>query len=74
MDYVTGINGWRGSEPCIKSEADDVLHGVRNVPEIVFTGRGPAQWMLDSADYITVMKAERHPYEQGVRAREGIEF
>ena len=73
-DYVTGINGWRGSEPCIKSEADDVLHGVRNVPEIVFTGRGPAQWMLDSADYITVMKAERHPYEQGVRAREGIEF
>lgn len=44
------------------------------MPEIIITGRDPAEWMREAADYITEMRAERHPYERGVRAREGIEF
>ncbi len=43
-------------------------------PEIVLTGRDPAQFLWDSADYVTCMECVRHPYEQGVRARRGIEF
>jgi cob(I)alamin adenosyltransferase len=73
-DYVLGTKGWRDSEFNTASEGEDVPDNLRNIPEVVLTGREPAQWMLDAADYITEMKAERHPYEHGVRAREGIEF
>ena len=73
-DYVTGNRGRRDSEFNTASEGEDIPDNLRNIPEVVLTGREPAQWMLDAADYITEMKAERHPYEHGVRAREGIEF
>ena len=42
--------------------------------EIVLTGRDPADWMRDSADYDTEMRCHRHPYQKGVRARKGVEF
>ena len=42
--------------------------------EVVFTGREPAEWMQAAADYSTEMRAVRHPYEQGVTAREGVEY
>ena len=42
--------------------------------EIVLTGRNPRKWMLEEADYITQLKAERHPYEKGITARKGIEY
>ena len=72
-DYVLGTKGWRDSVSRT-AEAEEFKCDERNVPEIILTGREPTQWMLDAADYITEMKAERHPYEHGVRAREGIEF
>ena len=42
--------------------------------EIVVTGRQPEDWMLEAADYITEMRSHRHPYQQGITARKGIEF
>lgn len=42
--------------------------------EVVLTGRVPMDWMLKSADYITEMRACRHPYERGIAARAGIEY
>ena len=42
--------------------------------EVVLTGREPAQWMMDAADYITRMDGERHPYERGITARRGVEY
>lgn len=42
--------------------------------EVVLTGRDPAPQLVDRADYITSMEAVRHPFEQGISAREGIEF
>ena len=42
--------------------------------EVVLTGRVPEPWMLDAADYITEMQAQRHPYVHGITARRGIEF
>lgn len=44
------------------------------VCEVVLTGRDPAPQLVERADYITSMEAVRHPFEQGVSAREGIEF
>ena len=42
--------------------------------EVVLTGRDPAPELTERADYITSMEAVRHPFEQGITAREGIEF
>lgn len=42
--------------------------------EVVLTGRNPPDWMREAADYSTEMKCHRHPFEQGVPAREGVEF
>ena len=42
--------------------------------EVVLTGRGPSQALLDAADYVTEMRLIKHPYERGVPARPGIEF
>ncbi len=42
--------------------------------EAVLTGRNPAQWMVDEADYVTEMKCIKHPLKKGVKARLGIEY
>ena len=42
--------------------------------EIVLTGRKPAPWMEELADYSTEMHCWCHPYEKGVKARKGVEF
>lgn len=50
---------------------------VSNAPknlEVVLTGHDPSQRLLDLADYVTEMKKIKHPYEQGIPARFGIEF
>lgn len=42
--------------------------------EIVLTGRKPAPWLQERADYSTEMICHAHPYQKGVPARKGIEF
>ncbi|MBP0969921.1 MAG: cob(I)yrinic acid a,c-diamide adenosyltransferase [Oscillospiraceae bacterium] len=42
--------------------------------EAVITGRDPAQELKDIADYVTEMKKEKHPFDEGIMARKGIEF
>ena len=42
--------------------------------EVVLTGRTPAPWMEELADYSTAMRCHRHPYEKGIAARKGVEF
>ena len=42
--------------------------------EVVLTGRAPAPWMEELADYSTEMRCCRHPYEKGIAARKGVEF
>ena len=43
--------------------------------EVVMTGRGPVpDEILELADYVTEMKAHKHPYDSGVKARKGVEF
>ncbi len=49
---------------------------VRNKPdtvELVLTGRNPAQWMTDCADYVSEIGKVKHPYDRGIPARTGIE-
>ena len=42
--------------------------------EIVLTGRGPSEKLLAAADYVTEMKKIRHPFDQGITARPGVEY
>ena len=50
-----------------------LLDGAGEV-EIVLTGRAPAEYLRQRADYMTEMAACRHPFEQGKPARLGIEW
>lgn len=42
--------------------------------EVVLTGRAPAEWMHEAADYSSEMICRRHPYQKGIAARKGVEF
>lgn len=42
--------------------------------EVVLTGRDPSDELKKRADYITSMDKIKHPYDQGIHARKGIEF
>lgn len=42
--------------------------------EVVLTGRDPSDRLVKLADYITDMRKEKHPFDRGIRAREGIEM
>ena len=47
---------------------------AKNGREVVLTGRAPAPWLQEAADYSTEMRAHKHPYADGVAAREGVEY
>lgn len=42
--------------------------------ELVLTGMNPPEWLIASADYISHIQKEKHPYDRGVEARIGIEY
>lgn len=42
--------------------------------EIVLTGRDAPKWIKDQSDYVSDIKKIKHPYDQGIQARVGIEF
>ncbi len=56
---------------------DTLLDWLRALPpgcEAVLTGRQAPPELLERADYITCFQSERHPYDRGIPAREGIEY
>lgn len=56
---------------------DDVAEFLRNRPaemEVVLTGRDPSDRLIALADYVSEIKMVKHPYTQGLGAREGIEY
>lgn len=52
----------------------DFLESKAGCTEIVLTGRNPADELVCIADYVTEMKKIKHPYDNGIRARKGIEY
>ncbi len=56
---------------------DDVVAGVRDrAPgtNVVITGRDAPPELIELADTVTEMRKVKHAFDQGVRARRGIEF
>jgi len=46
----------------------------KNKIELVMTGRNAARELIDIADYVTEFKMLKHPFEEGISARWGIEY
>ena len=42
--------------------------------ELVFTGRHAKPELIEKADLVTEMRKVKHHFDQGIRARIGIEF
>lgn len=55
----------------------DVLDVLRARPEtvdVVCTGRGAPQELIEYADLVTEMREIKHPYQQKIPAKKGIDF
>lgn len=57
-----------------KALADKIILHKPEKCELVLTGRDPEQKYVDAADYVSEIRAVKHPYEKGIDARRGIEF
>ncbi len=58
-------------------EATDVAAAVAERPEkvsVILTGRDMAQEVIDIADTVTEMVKVKHPFDNQVRAKKGIDF
>lgn len=42
--------------------------------EVVMTGRNPSESLLHMADYVSEIQKRKHPFDDGIGAREGIEY
>ena len=56
----------------VLDEALDALS--KGLVDEVLVDRAPSRKIVEKADYITEMRCEKHPYEQGICAREGVEY
>lgn len=52
----------------------DLLSLKRDTCEVVLTGRNVPEEILEKGDLITEMKLVRHPFQDGVPARWGVEY
>ncbi len=58
-------------------DTDKVVEIIKNrfpQTEVILTGRGAPQKILDIADYASEIKMLKHPFEKGIAARRGIEY
>lgn len=58
-------------------KVDDVLDFLDSKPaglEVVLTGRNAPMELVQRADYVTEMLKIKHPYDEGVQARRGIDY
>lgn len=58
-------------------ELDEVLKLIEDKPpgvELILTGRRADSKLVKAADLVTEMLKIKHPYDEGVAAREGIEY
>ncbi len=55
----------------------DLINFIKNKPEkleLVMTGRGATEALIELADYVSYIQMIKHPYQKGIASREGIEF
>ena len=55
-------------------EAAAFLTGKPEGMEVVLTGRNPGPELTELADYVSEIRKVKHPFDQGIMARKGIEY
>jgi cob(I)alamin adenosyltransferase len=58
-------------------DIDEVVSTLANRPDhvnVVVTGRDAPQALIDIADTVTEMREVKHAYQQGIRAKRGIDY
>ncbi len=58
-------------------DREELLCFLKNKPEeleVVLTGRDPAPELVELADYVSRVQKIKHPFDQGIPARRGIEM
>jgi cob(I)alamin adenosyltransferase len=56
-----------------EKEVLDLINSKPDGMELIATGRGATQALVDAADLVTEMREVKHYYRQGISARRGIE-
>ena len=57
-------------------KVDEIVEFLKNKPkglEVVLTGRNPNESLVEIANYVSEIKAVKHPYKEGIKSRIGIE-
>jgi cob(I)alamin adenosyltransferase len=57
-----------------EEEVVSLLEAKPDKLELILTGRGATEEIIERADLVTEVKKVKHPYDQGVQGREGIEY
>lgn len=57
-----------------ESDVIDLLNKKPSHVELVLTGRNASESLIERADLVTEMVLKKHPFEQGIMARRGIEY
>jgi cob(I)alamin adenosyltransferase len=52
----------------------DLIKNKFKNTELVLTGRGASKGLMDVADYVSIVKMQKHPFNKGILARRGIEY
>lgn len=52
----------------------DLIKNKNENTEIVMTGRDPKDELKNVSNYISYVRMDKHPYNEGIMAREGIEY
>lgn len=56
---------------------EDVLELIKSKPEnvdLVLTGNYAKEEVIEAADLVTEMREIKHPFQKGIKAKEGIDF
>ncbi len=71
LDEINVAMSWGLLDP---KDVIEMLKGRPKNIEIVLTGRGAPDKIIDYADLVTEMNMLKHPFDAGVHARKGIEY
>jgi cob(I)alamin adenosyltransferase len=71
LDEVIDAQGLGVIDPDILEE---IVYNKPEILELVITGHNPETRLLEHADYVTEMVKRKHPFDEGIKARQGIEF
>lgn len=55
-------------------EVIELLERKPSHVEVVLTGRNASRVLIEKADLVTEMVSQKHPFEKGIMARQGIEY